>query len=1271
MSTELKNIELVEKSEVYTGGFFNIGDKVGKSKDFVITKKLNTNSGEGELYFCQKDGKKYIFKVYLKKNIFSDLAKSLLSLNHKNVMKILDVGVVKNHSYEIDEYYEGGDLTDSLPLNSEEESYKIIAQINEGLNEIHKKGIIHKDIKAENIYFKDSSKNEIAIGDFGISVAYDQKDDVNEHLTNIDNGTDGYKAPEAFNGVISPAVDYYSFGITVWNILTGKNPFVAEDGNPLDSAQIHYETYEDKIKDRLISSTSNLSDKSKKLISGLLVYRHDQRWGYEQVKDFLEGKDVEVYEEHYDLSSFFFNDKEFFNLKELANEIISNQTEGLELIKGTELTRFLDENNLGELTQKITDVQTKYLECKDKEEISKEILGGFESDKDIENYALIKIVYILNKTTSFRLSKYELKTTSEFFELLSNHPMVIRSYLLNESKGLYLWLDNFTYKKDGKSESLSEGVKEFVRKSKNNRILPAAVSLFFRGNKISPFEDKFYANIELSSQKDVYNLEPTLKDRLMYLIDKKDKLLVAWFENVFEVNMNDWYGELEGGTGFYHDSDIAAFRRNKIKAFGKWTYFELFLKKKDVVFRKTFEKDGKYGLWGLDFNPENSELPAQFEEIQNAFVRNSYITKLKGVYSLIIGKSYVPISNENIIYKNLYVFDEREKRNYYIYEEHRITSWEVSGAIYAGEDENGVIQLFNLVGGELKIFHLKNFPEMFYALSSYSEKNHPYERFINIFADGSREVKYALLDSSFNEVGRFSQIQQVMEEGQVPKKLTFWVKDDKGIRLIDKNNNTLESYNYGKFSFIKSGGCFLVSDRNDDKNLSLVTSHNKILFEHVQKIFGTENRNALAIERNYKKYWEIVNLKDLDWKCPIKKFKQVGNLDYSLFAFKSKNKCYVFSDKENGLATTVIQLNKKGGVVTDFYGNSKKFKALNSASLRKACFNPKDENTRFCKNLLGFDGKNFYKYDFEEFGWETLNSISSFSEKSEEEFNDLMNNIESKDIVSLVKNHIRRQKYEAANIIINLTWKYYFDKNEFGIVRFLLSSVRMDFMEGLDEKFLYYKDRLGVSYINENRLISNDLTTKGLKKRYLNNVTALQYLLTASGKEVENGEIVSSPYHEKLFIYLYSVRDFAEFCMEITNKNSFGSNYVQGYLGFAKEYLRSVAVSDLKELKDFYTSENNLNQNTYIDLYDIARIYINNGEIEAGKAVLNEGIKYEPSYSPINTLACFTVSYNKGDYKEAIEIYEHLRKTVPNFDENQFKEYTDKYYACRKQLGLY
>ena len=59
MSTDIKEVNLVTNSEQFTGSFYNIGDKVN---GFTIKEKLNTNSGEAEIYFCEKDGKKYIFK---------------------------------------------------------------------------------------------------------------------------------------------------------------------------------------------------------------------------------------------------------------------------------------------------------------------------------------------------------------------------------------------------------------------------------------------------------------------------------------------------------------------------------------------------------------------------------------------------------------------------------------------------------------------------------------------------------------------------------------------------------------------------------------------------------------------------------------------------------------------------------------------------------------------------------------------------------------------------------------------------------------------------------------------------------------------------------------------------------------------------------------------------------------------------------------------------------------------------------------------------------
>ena len=164
MSTDINQITINEESEDYIGGLLKRGDSID---GYVIKDKISTSSGEAEIYYCEKDSKTYILKYYFNKTIFSDLEEKLKSLNHKNVMKVYACGKDKKrgksgnnkrYSYEIDEFCQGESLANSkLPL-TEEEAFELLKQINEGLNEIHKAGIIHRDIKAENIYYKNAEK---------------------------------------------------------------------------------------------------------------------------------------------------------------------------------------------------------------------------------------------------------------------------------------------------------------------------------------------------------------------------------------------------------------------------------------------------------------------------------------------------------------------------------------------------------------------------------------------------------------------------------------------------------------------------------------------------------------------------------------------------------------------------------------------------------------------------------------------------------------------------------------------------------------------------------------------------------------------------------------------------------------------------------------------------------------------------------------------------------------------------------------------------------
>jgi serine/threonine protein kinase len=122
------------------------------------------------------------------------------------------------------EYCAGGSLRDKMKDNNlvATEIFKWIKILAECLRVVHKKGIIHHDIKPDNILF--SENGTIKISDFGIA--------------NTGGGTRAYMSPEALNwdsrSKSDPRVDIYAIGVTLIELLTGKNPFFF-----LSKEQIH------------------------------------------------------------------------------------------------------------------------------------------------------------------------------------------------------------------------------------------------------------------------------------------------------------------------------------------------------------------------------------------------------------------------------------------------------------------------------------------------------------------------------------------------------------------------------------------------------------------------------------------------------------------------------------------------------------------------------------------------------------------------------------------------------------------------------------------------------------------------------------------------------------------------------------------------------------------------------------------------------------------------------------------------------------------------
>ncbi|ALE05459.1 protein kinase [Arthrobacter sp. ERGS1:01] len=147
---------------------------------------------------------------------------SAASLSHPHVVQIHDHGVGAAHAYLVLEYIDGHTLRDVInqgrPLTPRQ-ALDMLDPIVEGLAAAHAAGLVHRDVKPENVLI--SRSGWVKIGDFGLSRAVTTTTNTATLL-----GTVGYIAPELVNGEGGDArSDIYSAGIMLYELLTGAQPF--------------------------------------------------------------------------------------------------------------------------------------------------------------------------------------------------------------------------------------------------------------------------------------------------------------------------------------------------------------------------------------------------------------------------------------------------------------------------------------------------------------------------------------------------------------------------------------------------------------------------------------------------------------------------------------------------------------------------------------------------------------------------------------------------------------------------------------------------------------------------------------------------------------------------------------------------------------------------------------------------------------------------------------------------------------------------------------
>ena len=224
-----------QKDEVDGVGPFKPGDMFGD----CIVERLLGRGGLGYVYLVHgPDGERYALKALRTdvagappdyKQRFAQEANLMMTMRHRNLVRVYDAGedAEMGICYIMMEYMPGGTLKDHIVKNgamSVAGAISIATQIAEALATAHVHGVIHRDVKPDNILF--AADGTPKLSDLGVAKLIRGGGEGTETMQGVIIGTPAYMAPEQIidSSHIDARADIYSLGVALYEMLTGKRP---------------------------------------------------------------------------------------------------------------------------------------------------------------------------------------------------------------------------------------------------------------------------------------------------------------------------------------------------------------------------------------------------------------------------------------------------------------------------------------------------------------------------------------------------------------------------------------------------------------------------------------------------------------------------------------------------------------------------------------------------------------------------------------------------------------------------------------------------------------------------------------------------------------------------------------------------------------------------------------------------------------------------------------------------------------------------------------
>ena len=254
--------------------------------------RLIGEGGMARVYLASRDGddEPLVVKI-LRREVLSNktaLARFMEeytlveSIHSRHVARVYRHGKSEEHAYLVMEFFEGGDLNKRLagkPIDPGE-AMRIFRELMFALGEIHEKGILHRDLKPQNLMFRDDGT--LALLDFGIAKQIDAIDRTHQGEVL---GTPRYMSPEQVQGrALDLRTDIYSAGVLLYQMLTGRHLFDGDTAmdvamqhlnTPAPGLPVELERYQ-RLLDKLLEKDRDARFRNADEVIGFLVRRFDQ-----------------------------------------------------------------------------------------------------------------------------------------------------------------------------------------------------------------------------------------------------------------------------------------------------------------------------------------------------------------------------------------------------------------------------------------------------------------------------------------------------------------------------------------------------------------------------------------------------------------------------------------------------------------------------------------------------------------------------------------------------------------------------------------------------------------------------------------------------------------------------------------------------------------------------------------------------------------------------------------------------------------------------------